>query len=262
MKSRLNKSAVVYFFILVFSINNAKTAEVAFLGFRGDGAPQIEKTFERMLRERLSINPEFKTVDVATVESLVRRINFYHHDQLSFKELDSIHKYLSDSTLVAWTNITSCKFRPVRRQIIRKAIEGKLSVELGIYCLGHKRHIFSGLIEVTAEEMKGFHFFGSVEKKTHITATERTELLDRLVKKAVNELDRMIALTVRTTPPLPSPQDQSTEVTRTPTISDIFTMPSMESQPVAEEQEEPAVVQQQDEDPELPFIEADITPGE
>ncbi|KMQ50987.1 hypothetical protein CHISP_2129 [Chitinispirillum alkaliphilum] len=235
--NRINVMGLLFFFTLVYS--DAIGTEVIFIGLKGDGAPAIEKTYDKMLRERLSTSPYFRVADYQTIQNYKERIRFHDYPTVSQDLLNTLRRFASDSTIFIWGSVREYNMRPVRRNLIGSYIEADLVLNLTIYSLSNQRFAFSGNVKASSERYKGISVFRPVETVVHISSQDRIDLLDELVSRAVMESERIVSVVMRSDPE--SLESMATEASGQylPSLYDVFSIPSMEASEIQDSYEMP-----------------------
>ncbi|HMA64319.1 MAG TPA: hypothetical protein VKO63_03930, partial [Chitinispirillaceae bacterium] len=93
------KSIIALLLILPFTLG---AAELLLLGFNGKRAPSIEKTFDKMMREKLVMIPGITLIDIEKTRQFSHHINFPENDLIAETHLESLRKYLNDSLYIVW----------------------------------------------------------------------------------------------------------------------------------------------------------------
>lgn len=238
------KLSVVLLLILIAAVYQAQGSEIVFIGLTGEGAPAIEKSYDQLLRERLASSTQFQTADYLVVQNYKERIDFHRHPVVSKNLLNALQRFAHDSTIFIWGSVTEYRMKPVRRNLIGSFIEAKLAIHLNIYSLSNQRIAFSGEVRAKADKYKGINIFSPVGKVVHISGTDRSELLNELVKEAVRKSDLIISLVLKSDSgnlEASGPEQQQ----YVPSLYDVFSMPSMEASVVEDSVDEPAIVEEE-----------------
>jgi hypothetical protein len=226
-----NTLSIILLIILGIVLNESNaTSKILFLGLSGEGAPSIEKTFDASLRERLSVVSDLKLIDYIETCRFQRLIDFTRYSTVSENLVKNLQKHLPDSLIVIWGAIKHLGIKPVRRKLLNASLHGTLTVGIHIYLLNQSTFLHSGTIESSFDKSKGTVFFSSVEKVTTVSASDREEIIRGLLDNALNKTTSIIVSVLKSTRLLQPGYISATEETyRPPSISDVFTVPSVEA---------------------------------
>lgn len=208
----------------------AKGIEVVVIGVVSGGAPSFEDAFDKRLREDLSIAPELNVTDYLQTQNYRRKVHFDDYPTVSRKLVESLKQYCSDSTIFVWGKIKNYSIKSVRRYLIRSAIRGEINITFNIYSLRYKDYAFSGDVECDFEKPEGLIFFGPVDEELHISGSERTEIVDKIVDLASRKSASMIMTVIRGEGLRAARESNSSgmEAYQVPSVQDVFSVPSVE----------------------------------
>ncbi len=234
----------ILYFAIYISFSHAIYAEEAilFLGFQGDNAPAIEETMDELLRERLSVIPGVKLVDYRETLRYRHDIDFDRFSTLPLYSVDGLNEVISDTVLVIWGSIKNLRIEAIRRHLIGSGFRGELVTSVSVYDLSSRRFSHIGDIHSEALKKKGFIFFTPPERAITATSTERTEISRDLMEKTITQITGILTSLARnrqdnSAGAPPGNPDGSTA--RAPSISDVFTVPSMEPAKIRDPMERP-----------------------
>ena len=222
---------IPYLFIVLFfsSFRTFAVEKILFLGLSGEGAPAIEQTFDRVLRERLSVVPDFVVIDYIETLRCRKHTEFNDHPTVSEKMLNDLLPLLPDSVTIVWGSIKKLTLEPVRRKLITAAINAELTVGLSVYHLAERHFAYNGNVESFFKKQKGFVFFTPINETPPLGAAERTAIIDHLINDGATKSAGIISSLVRSeqlrAASLPK---QDSADGHAPSISDVFTVPSVE----------------------------------
>ena len=221
-------------FFLLFSVlilSPSAAPRILFLGLSGEGAPAIEKSFDRMLRSRINTMPGMSVIGYDESQRHRRSLDLDRSGIISEEQLIALEERLPDSVMVIWAQIKKLAIVPLRRNLIRADIKGTMQTGLTVYNLSRKSFSYSGIVESVASKHKGFILFAPVELETHISAADREELIEKLVADAVAGCADIIESLRRSEQMTPEKVVPLTDTTtnRPPSISDVFAVPSVEA---------------------------------
>ena len=132
-----------------------------------------------------------------------------------------------------------CRITPKRKHLFWSQLEGKLVLELTMYSLYRRDYAYAGRVQAEVSRSKEAVFFSPVSKVVHVTALERAELLQELGTKAVQISSRMIAAVIQNEQPRPGKAvAKEVKEYKVPSISDVFTVPSMQGRAVNQRKED------------------------
>lgn len=224
---------LVLFLLSYFLVSPSHTIavdKILFLGLSADGAPAIEQTFDRLLRDRLSVDPGFAVIDYIETLRCRKHIGFNNHTTVSVNMLTGLNTMLPDSVLIVWGSIKRVALEQRRRKLIKAVINAELTVHLSVYNLVEGLFAYSGDIQCFLQKPKGFIFFTPVKETPPIGASQRAAIIDELIEDAAAKSAGIISSLVRSvqlrTAPLQARTDSANG--RSPSISDVFTVPSVE----------------------------------
>jgi hypothetical protein len=225
--------------VLLFSVGKTTIAanRILFLGMSAGGAPAIESTFEKLLRERLSMVPELNLIDYVETLRYQHIIDFKRYPTVSEKMVKNLQKIVPDSFIVIWGGIKHLGIKPIRQNIIGSAAEGELTVGLTVYHISRGAFLHSGDIKSSFRKNKGFVFFSPAEKVVSVTAADRVEITNKLIDDALSTATSIIVSILKSADML-QPIVQSggdNDVNKTPSISDVFSVPSVDAPKIYEE---------------------------
>lgn len=210
------------FVILPFS--SLAKRNVAFIGLSGNGAPSLEKGYENLLREKLSMEPEFLTKDYLECQKFRRAIRFDDYATVPRNYLENLVHIADDSMLVIWGTVKKFQLNYQPKKLIFTEIRGELQIGLHIYSLFKRDFLFIGDVSAEVFIPKGIGFFKS---KQLISAKDRAELIAMLQREAVANSCKAITAVVRDENEEIQNANYSKEINR-PSISDVFSIPSAE----------------------------------
>jgi hypothetical protein len=214
---------IILFFAFVCSAK-----DIAFIGLNGEKAPAVEKTFDRLIREHLSVIPDVKSVDYLQIQKYQQIIFFSDNSTVSESLVELLEKYAPESTLFVWGWVKDYRITAVRRKLFNAALKGELTIGLTMYSLSEKKFAYSGNVKAEDYKSKGLIFFGSVDQSVHATALDRAEILEKLVNQAVENSGRIISAVAKSQT-FTNNKDSDVQQYKVPSISDVFSVPSLEA---------------------------------
>lgn len=227
-KSTLLLLAVVF---ISFTLPLTASENVLFIGLSGDNSPAISTTLEKHFRGQMSVAPEIELFDYVETRRYRERIEFNRYPSVSAKMIADLEKFVPDSILIMWGSIKNLRIEPSRTKLIMAMVRGELTVTVMVYNLIRKS--FSYRINVTgsAQMAKGWIFFSDPGKTVAVSASERTKLIEQCIDNAAEKLTSIIASIVRNEklrgPTAPASEEG--EINKLPSISDVFTLPSVQA---------------------------------
>jgi len=230
----VHKTATAFFFLALtaaFTTALAKDIEVAIIGLADGGAPAIEESFDKRLREKVAVMPDLYAVDYLQSQTYRRKIRFDEFSTVSRKLVEALKQYCTDTTVFVWGSVKNYGIQGERRDLIKGFVTGNLTVSLTIYSLRYKDYAFTGDIAATTEIRKGFVFFGSAREEILISALDKKEITEQLLDKASLQSAAMIEAVIRSER-LHAEKEagaQGAAKYEIPSVSDMFNMPSVEA---------------------------------
>jgi hypothetical protein len=183
--------------LLLITVSPLLARTVVFIGVNGSEAPAIEKTYDRLLRENLTITPDIQLVDFLQSERYKQQINFFNYPVVSKELVEKLSRFVEDTTFFIWGTVEKCQIKPARKFLFHSVLEGELVVSLTMYSLSDRAFAYSGVIKATYSKPKGIVFFRPVDQMTHISALDRTEILEKLEYSVVKNSCKMISAVIR-----------------------------------------------------------------
>jgi hypothetical protein len=206
------------------------SSDIVFLGVLGDDSPTMEKGFDKRLREVLSVSPEYRVTDYLESMEFKNRINFNDYPTVSRRLVESLRLYSNDSTIFIWASVKHLTLKPVRTWLVRARIDADIALTLTVYSLRFKEFSFIGDVHGSASKSKVFIFFYPLERGVHISALDRSEIVETLIDQAALQSATMITAVVRSEKAKVArgPDTLEMKKTKEPTISDMFNVPYAE----------------------------------
>jgi hypothetical protein len=215
---------------------HAGVREAVFIGLTRGGAPAIELTFDKLLRDQLAVQPTILISDYLQTQHYSSLIRFHEFPVVSRTLVESIEKFASDTTLFIWGTITKSSITPQRKNLIMASIKGEVDITLTIYCLAKKEYAYTGKIHAEATRPKGIILTQSVSSTIHADAIDQSALMDECSAQAVRKAIDIINGVVRNlTSTDAAVAPENTESYMVPSISDVFSIPSIEARKIGSE---------------------------
>lgn len=171
--------------------------DVVFMGLHGEGAPAVEKTYERLLQEQLAVLPGINAVDYIQSQKYAHLINFKDYPVVSNSMVEALEPIAGESILFVWGTVKEYKITTHRKLFFWVKLKGELTIGLNMYSLARRSYIYSGDVRAETIKSKGMTGFGSIEKNVHISALDRAEILEKLENEAVKGSVKMISALCR-----------------------------------------------------------------
>jgi hypothetical protein len=161
---------------------------------------------------------------------LRRRINFDENPVVSRRLVETLRQFTNDSAVFAWAVVRENTLKPVRQWLVRSAIEGDITLTLNVYSLRFRDYTFIGDVHTKFTKPKEFIFFYPLERGTHVSALDRTEINAHLIDSASFRAATMISAVVRSELAKSAKLNDTADISkrRESGISDMFNMPSVE----------------------------------
>jgi hypothetical protein len=209
----------------------ASDIDVVFIGISQGSAPAFEETLDRRVRENLSTLKEIALIDYLQTQTFRRKIRFDEFPTVSRKLVETLKQYSSDSAVFVWGSVKNNTFTGMRKNAIREYIRGEMTLTLNIYSLRYKNYAFIGDVQSSFEKPKGFIFFGDAKQDMAVSATDRKEMIDRLLDLAARKSASLIAAVIQSER-LHAAKESETAGAKSyevPSVSDMFNVPSVEA---------------------------------
>lgn len=220
-------------FLWIFFISSvvfAQNITIVYMGIVPGGAPEFEERFGDRFREQIAVIPGIDLADYHDTEYLKKKTDFYDSPVLSRSFIESLMQISNDKTIVVWGMVSDFSIKPVRRWLLGAEALGSLTLVLTMYSLGFHEYAFLGDVKCEASVPKPPPFFRSVDKVTHITASDRTDIITELQKQAADKSSDIISDMVRSqlmkSGVLPGGDVEKKKV---PSVSDLFDIPTVEA---------------------------------
>jgi len=189
------KALPLLIILLMATIVNAKNLVI--LGFDGRKLPSAENSFDRILRQQLSVTPDAELTDDLKTRQMRHYVNFDDNHSLSIEDINTLRKYVTDSTYFLWGTLDEFKISPKRKFFFKAQIQGELSVELNLYNITEHKSSYSGKIKAVVAEDRGIVIFTPVGRSVHISAIDRTDILEKVENEAARKTCTIIAAAIR-----------------------------------------------------------------
>lgn len=234
-----SRAVLMTMFILLTLSAFEVSAELSilFLGLFDQSHPAISADFENKLRERLAVSENIKLIDYVETQRYRNMVEFERYPSLSQKRFANLDRYITDSSLILSGKIDKLSLEPVRKGLFRSAVDGELRISFLIFNLHKRTFAYSLTIYGRSSLRKGRVFFGDVSKVTTISAAERHQMIDEMIDDGIRKSASTLNSLVRSLQ-LNAPAPQGTEdakVNNLPSISDVFTVPSVEAGKIGDE---------------------------
>lgn len=224
MKQRFLWILFLHSFIL------AQNISIVYMGIVPGGAPEFEERFDSRLREQIAVIPGMNLADYNDTEYLKKKTDFVDSPVLSRSFIESLMLIASDKTVVVWGKVSDFSIKPVRRWLLGAEAVGSLTLVLTIYSLGFHEYAYLGDVTCKASVPKPPPFFRSVNKVTHITASDRAAIIKELQKQAAEKFSDIVSDVIRSQlmkSGVLLGQDIKTK--KVPSVSDLFDIPTVEA---------------------------------
>ncbi len=228
-----------FLWVLFFQcIIAAQSIPVIFMGIIPGGAPAFEKGFDKLLYEHLVVDSRITIADPTDIDILKIKTNFAESPNISRSFIKSLQNISDDDmTLVVWAKISDYSIKPVRKWLILAEAVGSMKVTLTMYSLIFKEHIYLGDINCKTSILKSPVFFSRVDKVTHITASDRTTIIENLKQETAEKSASLIHGVVRgqliKTGVL---EIERLKVVKDTSLSELFDIPTVEAPSVEKEE--------------------------
>ncbi|MFP4241980.1 MAG: hypothetical protein ACLFTW_08415 [Chitinispirillaceae bacterium] len=228
---KLRSILVTFTLTAIFLIPAELSARnVVFLGLSGPDGASVGKSLEPRIQKRLSAMKEFKTGDFIQSRRYREKINFDGHPVVSRTLVEKLEAIAPDSTLFVWGTVKDYRIRPERYLFLGAQIKGNITIDFTIYNLADKSYSYSGEVKAEAVKKKGFVLFRSVNNEVHISALDRTWILEKLQKKISEESASLISIIAKSASfPEEKIDDPEIEKHKVPSVEDVYSVPEVET---------------------------------
>jgi len=208
----------------------ASNLDLVFLGVLGHETPAYENTFDKRIRDALSVNPEFRTADYLTSQELRRRAGTDDFPVVSRRMIESLRSFCSDSTIFVWVTIKSVTVKPVRVRLIQSDIIADATLTIDIYSMRYKDYTFIGDVHASSRIPAGFIFFYPVETGVHVSGADRELLMQKVADEAAFNANEMVTTIVKSEKAKIAAGIDTNEAAKmkAANISEMFRLPSVE----------------------------------
>lgn len=234
-----------FFLLALLGAHAGPAPRILFVGLKSGGAPAFEQSLERQIRRELTTISDIRLA--GHIET--RRVRRYLHRQdpytTSEQALASLDRFLEEPSALLWGAVHDFDVHIVRRRIFGAAAVGSVSIALSVLDTGSIQPRFLGLIHAEHEVALPPIGFSSIDKKAHLAAPLRSELLERLTTSGAGQVADLLGAVARSwsdendthTPaasPTVGPVDATpvSEPPPQPTVTDLFDIPGMDSAPI------------------------------
>jgi len=230
---------------------HAVGADLVFFGVLGNDAPAIEKSFDARLREALSVNPEYHMLDYLASQDFRHRISFDDFSTVSRRLVEGLRLFNSDSTVFVWVTVKSFSIHPVRTWLVAASARGDIVLTVNMYSLRYREYAFIGDVQSTFDKPEGMIFFYPLETGVHISAPDRAEIMDKLVTSSAYRAADLITTVVKSEKAKAVLASDTSGMSKykAASISDMFTVPSVEGANVDRSRKRPPPPQQVQQQP-------------
>ncbi len=221
---------IVLFNTLLFS----QDIRIIFMGVVPGKVPEFEKEFEKLLRQEMVVIPKVSLTDYNDTEYLKRKSDFFDAPVVSRSLVQSLRSISHNKLLVVWGEIEEFNIKPTRHLVFGAKAVGSLRFTLTMYSLRFKDYSYLGEFESITSIVKPPVFFQNVDKVTHISASDRTDIIKTLSKQTVVKSVDIITSVIRNllisegiTPSTSS--EGGVKAQKAPSVSDLFDIPTVEA---------------------------------
>jgi len=207
--------------------------EILFLGMAEEGAPAVSQSFDQLLRTRLSAEAGIRISDYENSLRYRERLSFSRYPTISSGQLVKLQQILPDSLLLLWGRVVSTEIKPERSKLIGSHYDAELKINLSIFNPEQKAFIFNGIITSQKTFPGPTILFSSVEKTATLNAVERSAIIGELLENASSKSASMITSIVQNNRKIKAQETTpDKEPENSPSISDVFSVPSVEPQKI------------------------------
>lgn len=213
---------------------SASGTDLLFLGTFGEGGPALERRYEEMVRDYAASRPGVALVSKPMSERFRAELDFRGRPEVSAPFVRTLVNHFADSVLAVWCEVRSTEIVAVRHQVFGVAARGRTTVTLHAYSPSDGRFAFAGDInEETVVQLRRLYL--SPVSGFHIPAPSRAKVTARLAENAARASGAALDGILRNRELGEDVPVTGAEKYKVPSISDVFTMPSVEGAVVGED---------------------------
>jgi hypothetical protein len=222
-------------------VAGAQNVKIAYLGLgEGESAAFCER-FDEQIRDKLAAAEGVYVIDYLETQRLRERIRFEYFPTVSRDLAQRLMRFAGDTTLIVWGRVDQLSIQPKRHRLFGARAQASLQLVLTMYSLSYREYVFVGTAQSRTTRPLPPVFFDRVDKVSHISAAERTEMMRELAAAAADKAVRLIGAVSRSELAREEPivlEDmpaEGVEVRKEPTLEDLFEIPTMEAPALEEE---------------------------
>lgn len=224
---------IILLIIFLTTVLWGQSIRIIIMGVVPGKAPEFEKEFEKLLRQEIVVIPKVSVADYNDTEYLKRKSDFFDAPVVSRRLVNTLRSISHDRLLVVWGEIEDFTIKPVRHLLLGAKAVGSLRFTLTMYSLSLKEYSYLGEFESKTNIPKPPVFFRNVEKVTHISASDRTTLINELsriaVAKSVDIMTGVVQNLLVSEGISESSSPEGVKLKKAPSVSDLFDIPSVEA---------------------------------
>lgn len=239
---------IIMSLLVLGRITSAQNAiqHVLFIGCKAEGIPGISATYEALLRDRLGTVPGTSIISYVTTGQIKEILEFDRYPAIIPENLDKLRGTIPDSTMIIWSNVRSLAIEPDCGLLSECDITGELTVRHSVFMFIERHPLFDGEIRSISKLAKKGIAILPRTKTEHIDITDRVKLTNELVN---DNLERTISILASLfgarLPAQPVEVEAEDAPSAGPSISDVFSVPSVEAAKIDYSTPEPAASAQE-----------------
>ena len=224
---------MIKFFLLwciVPFVVSAAPFQVVYMGCFQGGAPAFERTFDALLREKISAEKEIVALDQAVAQRYAERINFGGYTTVSQSLIEKLRSMCTDSTVFIWGRIHKYSIQKESSGWFNAQLTGNMAITYNFYSLNDPLSAYTTALACSVSVQKGSIFTYPVDRFSPVSIHDRQSVVATLQEEAVLRSAELILKVVkREYMHSKSRLDTSIAQYKAPSFSDVFDVPSVEA---------------------------------
>lgn len=222
-----------YWFLLIFLLSSlvfSQKISAVFLGVIPGEAPEFEERLDILLGEHIATIEGLDIADYDDTQYLKHKTDFASSPGITRSFVKSLLEIVDDRTIVIWGKVADYSIEPKRKFLVGAEAVGSMTLSLTLYSTAFREYVYLGNVVSTASISLSPVFFQRVDKVSHISASDRCDINESMMKKAAEKSSMLINSIVRSQLMKAGVMmDKEVEVKKQPSVSDLFDIPTVEA---------------------------------
>jgi len=250
----MNTCARKFGIVILVTTCVACAADVFFLGLEPGGAPALEETCERLIRENMATAHGVNLFSTIDTRQFMYQNGLERDVVLSSSLVRRLSENFPDSTYLVWGTFQNVTIEKKRRFLFSTVISGSARLTLHIYSIIFRDFAFAGDIDASAQINDRLFWLYPLEHDP-VSATKQATISNTLARVCARHTADLIVSLVKTS----RREEEGTgefigaEQYKVPSISDVFTIPSVEAATIEEDEDKSGDTEEQP-----PVYESDV----